>query len=143
MTDKKILRILFNNAVEDIKDYKNISYTTIAKLSDIIKDKADNIRNDRSTPEIDDIQRLVTAFPYVKFHFEEAKEIEFAEEKEDYVHRESLTLLKQKVDRCAEEKITCKATEAALKKEIEKLKKIITIQNVLLDTHGIVRKEEE
>lgn len=137
MADKETYRNLFNNAVEDIKTSKELSYAAIARLSKISKHKAANIRNGRSTPKIDDILKLLEAFPHFERHFQDLEEIKVIELKGGYATRQTLANFQKKLELCTKANGNYKETIAAQMEEIKHLKEIIAMQDHLLKDHGI------
>lgn len=142
MAGNKKYRDLFINAVEDIKTAKTLSYAAIARLSGIPKNKFNNIRHSKSTPEIDDILKLLRNFPHFEAHFDDIKEHITDEEPEAYASKQTLAVMQEKVDLCTKANTSYQKTIAAQKEEIKRLREIIAMQNMLLKNHGITGESE-
>lgn len=137
--DKKILRDLFINTLEDIKKSKSFGYATISRLTAISDTKIYNIINGKSSPKIEDVKKLLVVFPNYKSQFSEIEGLEDseAEDAKTYDPKDIVSILHEKIALYKETKNAQRETIEALKEEIKRLRDLTKLQDKLLKDQGI------
>ena len=127
-------KALFIKALEEIKRSKKFSFATISRLTSISIDKIYNVINNKSTPKLDDIHKLLVVFPEYYNLFADLEGLKYSPDNPgyDFNVKDIVSILNEKIAMYEETKLAQRETIEAQKEEIKRLREIVELQNILL-----------